>query len=745
VGEEIYAEVALPQAHAQGAERYGVHPALLDAAEHAAIDAALRKASEEGAEPAPSLPVSWRGVCISLAGVESLRVRLVPGEEGTALSAFDETGSPVLSVGSVLRSPVEQSQLRAAGRRLPLHRLEWIDLKSDSELEPGRLIVLGDAEIEGLAGEHQPDLGGLIQASENGDSPQVVVADFRTVAADESPVEASHALSARALELLQSWLSAEGLAESRLIVLTEDALAVREGEIPNLTAAPLAGLLRSAYSEHQGRFALIDTDGSEASQAALAAALPATVDEPQLALREGVALAPRLAPVEAAKPGGSPLDRDSTVLITGGTSGIGALLARHLVSDHGVRHLILASRSGANAAGSGQLRSELEELGAEVSVAACDVSDRRQLQVLLGSIPEDHPLGAVFHSAALLDDGVLGSLDSERLERVMRPKVDAAWHLHELTQDLDLSAFVLFSSAAGILGGAAQANYAAANGFLDALATYRRASGLPASAFAWGLWENQSELADAALTDADLARLAEQIRTRLGFVAMPPEQGLALLDAALSLSDPVLALVEFDRAALRAQASTGTLPAVLASLVRRPARRARGQAPFAQRLAAVAEGEREAYVLDLVRGHVAAVLGYRSADAVDPSRAFKDLGFDSLAAVELHNRLRASTGLALPPSIIFDYPRPTALAEQILNKAQIEGPGSIDAGDGALWTEFDRLETTLAGIDSDDQRDSAAARLRELLAGIEPGPSDDLSEATDEEMFGLLDQKLGRV
>jgi polyketide synthase 12 len=373
-------------------------------------------------------------------------------------------------------------------------------------------------------------------------------------------------------------------------------------------------------------------------------------------------------------PGETPIDPERTILISGGTSGIGALLARHLAREHGARRLLLASRSGAEAPGAGDLQAELEGLGAEVEIAACDLSDRGRLEALLATISAAHPLGAVFHSAGVLDDGVLAALDVERLANVMRPKVDAAWHLHELTADLGLSAFVLYSSAAGLLGGAAQASYAAANAFLDALAARRRAAGLPATSLAWGLWAQADSAMVGGIGAEEATRLAQQVRARLGFVPMPAEQGLTLLDAALAMPDAQLAPVAFDRAVLRSQAAAGTLPAVLRGLVPAASKRGAAATSLAELLTAVPEERRDAFVLDLVRDHVAAVLGHSSSAAIEPERAFRDLGFDSLAAVELRNRLVAATGIDLAPTLVFDYPSAVAIAGYLA--------ASVDAGDG---------------------------------------------------------------
>ncbi len=680
-GDVLYAEVSLPAEQAEEAGRFGLHPALLDAAGHAAIDFALSAAGEDGAVGEAAVPFSWRGVSLHAQGVPALRLRLTPDAEGgNGLTGFDRSGAAVVSVESVVMRPVDPAMLRAAARRrLPLHRLEWagVDAGPAEQAEAPGLAILGEAEIEGLDAEPYADLAALSEAIAAGaPAPGVILVEAKAKGREEGLPQSAHTATAELLELAQAFLATEALAESRLCLLSEGAVAVAEGESPELAIAPLWGLLRSARSEHPGRFALLDSDGSEASSAALGAALAAGADEPQLALREAELLAPRLARVEATEAPATQIDPQRTVLITGATGAIGALLARHLVAEHGARQLLLVSRSGPEAQGAEQLQAELQELGATVRIAACDVAERGQLEELLDSVDPAHPLGAVFHSAGVLDDGMLESLDAERLAAVMRPKADAAWHLHELTAAADLDAFVLFSSIMGVLGGAGQANYAAANAFLDALAAQRRSLGLPAASLDWGGWAQESGMLEDSQGAAALARLAEQIRERVGLAPMPPEQGLALLDAALALpEEPQLAPVAFDGAVLRSQAAAGTLPAVLRGLAPVPVSRAAGQGALAERLAAVPEAEREALALDLVRGHVAAVLGHSSAAEVDPDTAFRDLGFDSLAAVELRNRLVADSGLRLAPTIVFDYPSPTSLAGHLHGEAVGEAGG----------------------------------------------------------------------
>ncbi|SNT60705.1 type I polyketide synthase, partial [Actinacidiphila glaucinigra] len=356
-------------------------------------------------------------------------------------------------------------------------------------------------------------------------------------------------------------------------------------------------------------------------------------------------------------------DPEGTVLITGGTGALGGLVARHAVTTRGARHLLLTSRRGESAAGARELAAELGAMGAEVTIAACDTADRDALAALLESVPAEHPLTAVVHTAGVLDDGVIDSLTPERLERVLRPKVDAALHLHDLTRHLDLADFVLFSGIAAAFGAAGQANYAAANAFLEGLAEQRRAQGLVATALAWGLWAPQVGGMATRLDEADLQRMA-----RDGVGALSGREGLALFDTALAVGAAVLLPMRLDIGALRAQAQTGSLPSLLRGLVGAPTRRAvaatgaGGEAGFRERLAGLAPAERDRVLLDLVRKQVAIALGYPGAGSVEPGRSFKELGFDSLTAVELRNLLGAATGKRLPATLVFDYPTATALA-----------------------------------------------------------------------------------
>jgi polyketide synthase 12 len=354
-----------------------------------------------------------------------------------------------------------------------------------------------------------------------------------------------------------------------------------------------------------------------------------------------------------------------TVLITGGTGMAGSTLARHLVTHHGVRNLVLLSRRGPDAAGSADLVAELEAAGARVKVTACDAADRAALAAVIADLPAQHPLSGVIHAAGVLDDAMITSLTPERVDPVLRAKINAAWNLHELTRDLDVSAFVMFSSMAGLVGSSGQANYAAGNSFLDGLAAHRRAHGLPAISLGWGLWDQASAMT-GGLGAADLARLG-----RDGILALPSDEAMELFDTALIVNEPFIAPARIDLAALRSHAAA--VPPMFTDLINAPARRqvddslaaAKSKSALAHRLHGLPEPEQHAVLLDLVRSHIATVLGNTTAEAIDPDKAFQDLGFDSLTAVEMRNRLKTATGLALSPTLIFDYPTPNGLASYI--------------------------------------------------------------------------------
>ncbi len=662
-GDVLYGEIALDDGERARAEGCCVHPALLDGILHVLLAGAL----EQGPLDAPLVPFAFSGIRVHGDGASRLRVSLTPlGGGRTQLLAVDESGVPVLSVDGLEMRAIDRRALRTrVAADGSLHRVDWTPVAAGSgehDAPPPRVALLGDSAIDaaGLEISLHPDLAALeAHVERTGSAPAVVL--VRAPHGGEDLASAVLQVTREMLAVLQAWLASAGLADSRLVVLTDRAAAVAEGESPNLAQAALAGLLRSAHSEHPGRVGVIDLDGGEPSLGALARVL---AGEPELAIRAGVVLAPRLA---AATPGGAVFsEREGTVLITGATGGLGPLVARHLAVAHGQRHLLLVSRRGPDADGAGELVASLEELGCDVRLAACDVADPGAVRELVAAIGDEYPVTAVVHAAGVLDDALAETLDDARLERVMAPKVAGAINLHEATKDVDLEQFVVFSSIACTLGNAGQGNYAAANAFLEALAGHRRAAGLPATALAWGPW------AHAAGMMGGLKELERARWTQAGIGELSDEQGLALLDAALGADRAVLAPVRLNRDVLRGRAAAGQLPAIFGGLVRVPARRgAAGSGSLARRLAAAPASEAREIVLGLVQAQVAGVLGHASSEAVDPQRAFTELGFDSLSAVDLRNRLNQATGLKLPATLIFDHPTPAAVAE--LLRSRVDG------------------------------------------------------------------------
>ncbi|MER5811068.1 type I polyketide synthase [Streptomyces sp. NPDC002033] len=770
----VYAEVALPEEAAADAGRFGLHPAVLDAALHAmglAAPGTLGDAAGEGDTAAvPRLPFAWTGVTLHASGAPAVRVRIRrTGADGVTLTLADGTGAPVATVESLVLRPVSREQLATGPTGDAwLFAVDWTDVPthegSDGPAPRGDWAVLGS----GAHAQAAPDvLDALRTAGTSADVhraehvPAVLVADCRTTAtapATATGVEAAAGAdvlravrdtTGHVLGLLQRTLADDALADTPLVVLTGGAVATRADEpVRDLAGAAVWGLVRSAQSENPGRIVLVDVDRDARSLAALPAAL--ATGEPQLALRAGRAAAPRLVRPAAGGDAARAVrhDPERTVLLTGGTGELGRLVARHLVTEHGVRHLLLAGRRGPAAEGVDALVAELDAAGARTTVVACDVSVREDVRALLAAVPAEHPLGAVVHLAGTVDDGVLASLTPERLDAVLRPKADAAWHLHELTRDLDLTSFVLFSSASGTFGGPGQANYSAANSFLDALAQHRRAAGLPALSLAWGPWAEGGMT--GRLDENDVRRFA-----RSGMTPLQAARGLALFDRAGAADRAVAVPVGLDPGVLAGR--TGEVPPLLRALVRRPQRPAAARqdspgesaASLRRRLTDTPGPERDTVLLDLIRGQAAAILGHASPNDVDVSRGFLDIGFDSLTAVELRTLLNRATGLRLPATLVFDHPTPEALAAHIrgelLQEEEVTALG--------LLGEIDRLEKALAQVaDDDEDRAKVTQRLRELQSswtdtrsGAGGGPADEIEigSATADDLFDLLDDELG--
>ncbi|MET8204401.1 SDR family NAD(P)-dependent oxidoreductase, partial [Micromonospora taraxaci] len=610
--EQVYAEITLGET--VPVEGFALHPAVLDAALHAIGAGDLLPAHTDGA----SVPFSWSGVTVHATGGSAVRARVrTLGPDSVRLDLTDTAGQPVLTVDRLVLRPLTTATA-GTGTDDALFHLGWLPLT------PFAATVTGPAVIH------------------------------RVEPADADVVTGAHERTAAVLETLQSWLAAGPQDGARLVVVTAGAVATANEPVTDPGAAAVWGLVRAAQSEHPDRFVLVDVDGTDESEAALPNLL--ATGEPQAALRNGVATTPRLIRPSAGAPSRPLALADGRVLVTGATGHLGRYLARHLVTTHGVRDLLLLSRRGADAPGAAELLAELAELGASARIVAVDVADREALAEVIAETPD---LSGVVHAAGVLDDGVVSGLSVDRLSAVLRAKVDAGWYLHELTRDRGLSAFVVFSSAAGVFGNAGQGAYAAGNAFLDALAQHRRGLGLPAVSLAWGPW--------AVGMAADIDAADRERLLRGGARELTAEQGLALFDRAAAEDTAVTVPVRLDLRAIRA---AGTVPTILQHLVR-VRRAAAASAPLRDRLANLDHDARRAALLDLVSSRVAAVLGHPQGWSVDGGQAFGELGFDSLTAVEFRNGLSSATGLRLSATTVFDYPTPDALVGHLL--AELSG------------------------------------------------------------------------
>ncbi|MFD7631461.1 SDR family NAD(P)-dependent oxidoreductase, partial [Streptomyces sp. NPDC059851] len=546
------------------------------------------------------------------------------------------------------------------------------------------------------------------------DGPEPVTGILSLLALDERPhpehpgtpvgLALTHALTS----VLTDPEADPGCADSPLWCITRDAVAAAPGDtLGGAAQAQVWGLGRVVALEHPARWGgLVDLPEAcdERTLTRLTDALAGAGDEDQIAIRPAGTLVRRL--VRA-----TPVDTDptarwtprGTVLITGGTGVLGRHVARRL-AERGAERLVLVSRSGADAPGAAAIRTELEALGAAVTLAACDVADRDALSALVEGLAADGtPVRAVVHAAGVSQPPGTGS-DLPGFARVVTAKTAGAVHLDALFEAPDsLDAFVLFSSIAGTWGSGGQGAYAAANTFLDALAERRAARGLAATAIAWGPWADGGMAAEGD---------AEEQLTRRGLPPVAPATNLLVLERALAGRDAALTAADVDWArfapvftAARPRPLIGDLPEVRAALRAEsaPDGGATATDPSAdllQRLTALSGDDRETALLDLVREHAAVALGHPSADAVAPDRAFKDLGFDSLTAVDLRNRLGSACGLRLPSSLVFDYPNPRALTRHLLRTLFTgeAGGGATAGGIGAADLDTDPQDAELRRI-----------------------------------------------
>ncbi|WEO93663.1 type I polyketide synthase [Streptomyces sp. FXJ1.172] len=679
VGQTIYAETELPESAevgtgaGVGADGFGLHPALLDASLHGLLAGRLSSGGGSGRSGGGvGLPFAWSGVRLLAGGARHLRTVLVPGPDGSiAVSAFDGAGQPVLEAKSLVLRAIPAGHIAGAGdreARRSLFTVDWVPLAA-----PESRTVPQWARHEEIAGSEYPSV--------------VVAAVPAAAAGQEAPAAAKQA-AALVLGWVQEWLADPAADDAQLVICTRGAA---DGQ--DLSAAAVCGLMRSAQSEHPGRFLLVDVDPAtgldtgrdEDMEAVLGSVLSA--GEPETWIRAAadggvpVAFGRRLVRATAgdAKPGPAEWDPRGTVLITGGTGALGRQLARHLVASRGMRHLLLISRQGPGAPGAAELVAELAELGAAARIVAGDAADHGVLARALEGVAVEHPLTAVVHAAGVLDDATVESLTAQRIATVLAAKADAAWNLHELTVGMNLAGFVVYSSAAAILGSPGQGNYAAANAFLDALAAHRRECGLVAQSLAWGLWAERSAMT-AHLDDAGMSRL-----TRGGIRAMTTEQGLALFDAAARLTAPLVVPARLEVAGF--SRSGGPLPALLQDLATSSGTRptaATDAGGLAAQLGALSAVEREQAVLQIVRTHAAAVLGHARPESVEPQQAFREMGFDSLTALELRNRLGAATGLRLPATLVFDQPSAAKLAAYLREQICPDTEGQTEPAEAML-------------------------------------------------------------
>ncbi|MFD8125781.1 SDR family NAD(P)-dependent oxidoreductase [Streptomyces mirabilis] len=701
---ELLARLSLPPTARDAADPYPLHPALLDAALHVA-------AGLDASDGRVLLPVAVGRCVLPPGGARELTAAVRrTGGSGTDLTLdvtlWDTDGFPAGRLEGVRLRAADPADLNGASENARhLYEVVWTAVPEQPDEAPGtEWAVVGDpadpevaGALRGLAaagthvrsGTGGADVSGVGGVDVRGTGGvDVFVRFWPRPATDAEPSAAAQELAAAALAELRALIALpQDEAPARTVWVTRGAVgAVDKDTVPGLAQSVLWGLARSARAEHpELGLTLLDLDDSDPADALLTAATHA--EEPELASRAGTLLAPRLVrarardrdatgtpvvPDLAGRPALVPTD--GTVLITGGLGAVGRHIAR-LLAEHGVPRLLLTSRQGPDDPRAAEVAAELTALGAEVEVAACDIADAAAVAGLLDRIGEESPLRGVVHCAGVLADGVVAELTPERLAQVLRPKVDGAAHLHRLTADARLALFLLVSSAAGVVGNAGQGNYAAANVFLDQLAHHRRALGLPGVSLSFGAWAGEG----LAAAHADLDRMA-----RLGHRALTPDQGRELVELALRQGAPHLVAWALDLPRLRETATTAATTgdgtaAVWRSLLPAPRTGRRGGDGLADRLARLPEAERAERVLALVREEISRALGLRSTESVRPDQPLRELGMDSVTAVELRNRIGARIGAKLPATLLFDHPTAARLAAHLLSTALAAGDRTTPA------------------------------------------------------------------
>ncbi|UTO67813.1 SDR family NAD(P)-dependent oxidoreductase [Streptomyces rapamycinicus NRRL 5491] len=715
----------------------GHHPAearLWDAIEELDVDALTSTLQLDKDSPGidallPALPVlsTWRRRHRERSTIDSWRYRVAWKQ------LPDPATTPTLSGTWLLLVPSGQEEhpaVHATVQALDAHGAAHEVLSLDG----------ADARRDALAPllSHLPD----------GSTPEGILS---LLALDQTP-HPDHPAVLTGLAATAAVVQALGQAPliAPLWCVTQGAVAATVTDpVPHPHQAQIWGMGRVAALEHPHLWGgLIDlpADVDARTPARIAAVLTPGQPEDQVAIR-ATALARRLE--RAACPDTAPIAwrPAGTTLITGGTGGLGAHVARWL-ARHGAPHLHLISRSGPDAPGVDQLTEDLRALGAAVTVTACDASDRAALQHLLGTIPAEHPLTTVVHAAGLAENTPLAELDLPGIEAVLRPKALAAAHLHELTEDLDLSAFVLFSSGAAAWGGSRQPSYAAANAYLDALAEHRRARGLPATSLAWAPWSDAGMAADVAVID---------YYRRRGMRPLDTDLAIASLQHSLDHGDTTITIADIDwerfPAGFTAQRPSPLLSdlAVAASpgVDVTPDADAALSNSLQRQLATGSPAQQHQLLLHHIQTHAAAILGHPTIDAIPPAQPFQELGFDSLTAVEFGHRLSAATGLDLPPTLVFDHPTPKELAD-CLRERLVEGQLTSE---GHLLSELDRWDSVSEASAVDEAaRRRITGRLRLLLAKWSDTEREtersaahsELETATAEDIFDLISDEFGK-
>ncbi|MDR7303662.1 type I polyketide synthase [Haloactinomyces albus] len=733
-GNNTYAEIALPEN--TNTTNHHIHPALLDSALHPLV--------LNTHENKIRLPFTWSGINLHTGAMNNptrLRVQLSESsDQQVSLRLADEDGTELVNISALAVRPISTEQLDAlrANRPRTLYTVEWTAANGTAYSEtPAPLHTL-----------ETPDADAVRRLADSSEAPPRSLLVHATDHGDDIP-EAVHTLTARLLELTQVFLDEPAFADTHLVITTRGAMSTGGAEtVVDLPGAAVWGLIRTAQSEHPDRITLLDLDPDTDPETVDTEAVVKDVwthGEPQVAIRSGTLCVPRVARnvVRSGDVGGAELDPAGTVLITGGTGTLGALIAHHLVTHHDITHLHLTSRRGPHAPGATQLQHDLEQLGAHVTITAADLSDPHTTHQLIHTIPTTHPLTAIIHTAGVLDDTVLTTMTPTQLHTTLTPKVDAAWNLHTATTDHDLAAFILYSSATGTLGNPGQANYAAANTFLDALAHHRHTHGLPATSLAWGLWTESSTLTEGLRTH-DITRIR-----RSGLTPLTNHDGLTLFDTALHHNQPTYLATQLNTTALQHQHDTRTLPPILSNLVRTNPHTASNPRTLTEQLAELDPTAQHELLRTTLQTHIAAVLALPDPNTIDTNQAFKNMGFDSVTAVELRNRLNTATGLRLPATLIFDHPTLTALANHIRTELV---PAERDAAQSVL-EDLTRLETALLALSADtEHRPRITARLQNLVArwteneqNGESEVSDQIESATVDDVFDFIDKELGRT